>query len=174
MAALVPVLKGIALLNDVKPEPMYKVRPDYTFAGCTPSWSVLSEPGSCYGLTPQDNAVIYKLNPLWSASISGPGQTVAVVEDTHTYDGKGGGTEWTLYRLDIGLGGCSATYTEVDPGCSDPSRNGDDGDVEMANGSAPSAAIVLISRASGRFALGGRIALKTLINASGPYPGVVS
>ena len=177
-AALAPVVKGIASLNDFKPEPMYKVRPDYTFSGCLTTTDLPTEPGTCYGLTPQDNAVIYNLNPLWSAGISGQGQTIVVVEDTDTYDGNGTGSEWALYRAAFGLSGYSGTYTEVHPGCTDPGHNGDDGeaaiDVEMATSFAPSAAVELISCASGTFTFGGQIALQNLINESGPYPGVVS
>ncbi len=64
------------------------------------------------------------------------------------------------------------------PGCSDPGTNGDDGeaaiDVEMATSIAPSAAIENLACPSGTFTFDGLIALQNLINASGPYPGVVS
>ncbi len=44
-AALAPVVKGIASLNDFKPEPMYRSAKDYTYAGCTTS-STNTEPGT--------------------------------------------------------------------------------------------------------------------------------
>ncbi|MFZ0227635.1 MAG: protease pro-enzyme activation domain-containing protein, partial [Mycobacterium sp.] len=98
--ALAPVTKGIVSLNDFKPHAMLKAKPDYTFAGCASSSSLPTEPGTCYAVTPQDNAVIYNINPLWSAGISGQGQTIAVIEDTDTYSGTG---DWTTYRSTFGL-----------------------------------------------------------------------
>jgi hypothetical protein len=175
-AALAPVVKGIASLNDFKPEPMYRLAKDYTIAGsCASSASVPTEPGTCYAVTPQDNAVIYNLNPLWSAGISGQGQTIVLVEDTDTYSGAG---DWNTYRSTFGLSGYSGTYTQLHPGCSDPGTNADDGeaaiDVEVASAIAPSAAIELISCPGGTVTFGGLIALTNMVNAAGPYPGVVS
>jgi len=171
-AALAPVVRGITSLHDFKPEPMYRVRPDYTFAGCTGT----TGPGSCYAVTPQDDAVIYNLNPLWAAGYSGQGQTIAVVEDTDTY---GGAADWNSFRTAFGLSSYSATYSQVHPGsCVDPGTNADDGeaalDVEMATAFAPSAAIELISCPSTTFTFGGIIALANLVNGSGPYPQIVS
>jgi hypothetical protein len=175
-AALAPVIKGIFSLNDFKPEPMYKSAKDYTFAGCT---TLPTQSGTnCYSITPQDNATIYNLNPLFSAGISGQGQTIALVEDTDTYSGSG---DWNTYRSTFGLSTSfpAGTYTQVHPGgCADPGTNGDDGeaaiDVEVASAVAPSAAIELISCPSATLTFGGVLALQNLINGSGPYPGVVS
>ena len=65
-AALMPVVHSIVSLNDFKPHPTYKTKADYTFAGCTSNASSPTEPGSCYAVTPSDDAVIYNLNPLFS------------------------------------------------------------------------------------------------------------
>ena len=46
--------------------------------------------------------------------------------------------------------------------------------MEVATAIAPSAAIQLLSCPSGSVTFGGLIALQNLINAAGPYPGVVS
>jgi hypothetical protein len=182
-AALAPVVKGIFSLNDFKPHPMYKLRPDYTFAGCAASAGVPTEPGTCYGITPQDNQTIYDLNPLYNAGISGQGQTIVLVEDTDTYGvaGSSGKSDWNTYRSVFGLESAfpQGTYTQVHPGgCTDPGTNGDDGeaaiDVEVASGIAPSAAIELISCPSGTLTFGGLIALQNLVNGSAPYPGIVS
>ena len=175
-AALSPVVKGIASLHDFKPEPMYKVRPDYTFAGCASSSTFPTAPGTCYAVTPQDDAVIYGLNGLWAAGITGQGQTIAVVEDTDTYNGA---ADWNSFRTAFGLTGYPGTYSQVHPGsCTDPSTNGDDGeaalDVEMATAFAPGAAVELISCSGGTFTFGGLVALTNLVNAAGPYPGIVS
>ena len=45
----------------------------------------------------------------------GQGNTIVMVEDTDTYDGKGGAPSGR-FTSDFGLSGCSGTYTEVDPG----------------------------------------------------------
>ncbi len=88
--------------------------------------------------------------------------------------------DWNTYRTAFGLASAfpAGTYTQLHPGCTDPGTNADDGeaaiDVEMATGIAPSAAIELISCPSGTLTFGGLIALQNLINAAGPYPGVVS
>ena len=73
-AALAHVVMGPLALNDFKPHPMYRLASDYTFAGCASSTALKTEPGTCYAVTPQDNAVIYNLNPLWTRRIfrSGP------------------------------------------------------------------------------------------------------
>jgi hypothetical protein len=170
-AALAPVIKGIASLNDFKPEAYHKsVRHDFNVGGCASS----SEPtfgGTCYFITPQDDAAIYNTNPLWTAGITGAGQTIAVLEDTDTYNGT---SDWSTYMTTFGLSGYGGTYTQVHPSCSDPGTNEDDSeaaiDVEMASTSAPGAAIENLACASGTFTFGGQIALQNLINGSGPYP----
>src|ERR1017187_7939871 len=72
-AALAPVIKGFASLTDFRPHANHVPVTDYTFAGCTSSTAHPIEPGTCYSMTAQDNAVIYNLNPLWSAGYSGQG-----------------------------------------------------------------------------------------------------
>jgi Pro-kumamolisin, activation domain len=176
-AALAPVIKGIFSLNNFRPHAMNKPVSQYTFAGCTSSSTNPTEPGTCYAVTPQDTQTIYNLTPLYGTGISGQGQTIALMEDTDTY---GGAADWNSYRNAFGLTANfpSGTYTQVHPGCSDPGTNGDDGeaaiDVEVASSVAPSAAIELVSCPSGTVTFGGLIALQNLINAAGPYPGVVS
>jgi hypothetical protein len=180
-AALAPVIKGIASLNDIKPKAMHE--PKYTFAGCSDASPILTEPGTCYGITPQDNQTIYNLNPLYNAGISGQGQTIYLVEDTDTYGtaGSNGASDWNTYRSTFGLSSAFplGSYSQTHPGgCTDPGINGDDGeaaiDVEVASAVAPSAAIQLISCPSVVFTFGGQIALQNLINQNNPTLGVVS
>ena len=175
-AALAPVIKGFASLNDFKPNVNYKTKPDYTFAGCASTASFPTTPGTCYAVTAQDNAVIYNLNPLWAAGITGTGQTIAVIEDTDTYSGT---ADWNNYRTAFGLTGYGGTLTDVHPGgCTAPGTNADDGeaalDVEMATMAAPGAAVQNINCVSGATTFGGLIALTNLVNGAGPYPNVVS
>ncbi len=179
-AAISPVVRGFFSLNDFKPAAHYKVKTDYTFAGCTSATSLPTEPGTCYAVTPQDNAVIYNLNPLWSGGISGQGQTIAVVEDTDIYNATGPSSDFNTYRNAFGLNTAfpSGNLVQAYPGCTDPGTNGDDGeaaiDSEMATAFAPSATIENIACASGGFTFGGILALSNMVNAAGPYPGVVS
>ena len=175
--ALAPAVTGIVSLNDFKPEPMYRVKPDYTFSGCTSSSTHPTYPGACYAITPQDNATIYNLNPLWSAGYTGTGQTIVTVEDTDVYST----TDFSTYRSTFGLSTPypSGNLTQVHPGsCTDPGHNADDGeaalDVEVATAVAPNATIELISCPSTNVTFGGLIALENLINAGGSLPGIVS
>ncbi len=153
-AALAPVIKGIASLSDFRAHPMYQLARDYTFAGCASSVDNPQSPGTCYSVTAQDNAVIYNLNPLWSAGICGQGQTIALTEDNNVYTTGTAETtdsDLTTYRSTFGLSGyTSFSFSTVHPGgCTDPGTGADDGeaaiDVEMATAIAPSAKIELIS-----------------------------
>jgi hypothetical protein len=181
-AALAHVVMGPLALNDFKPHPMYRLASDYTFAGCASSTALKTEPGTCYAVTPQDNAVIYNLNPLWTAGYSGQGQTIAVVEDADSYtpSGKTNSADWTTYRTAFGLTSYSGTFSLVHPGsCTDPGVNGAsleaELDAEVATGIAPSAAIEMISCAdNSALTFGGIIAMQNLINGASPYPGVMS
>ncbi len=182
-AALSNAVVGVVSLNDFKPHAMYKAKTDYTFAGCASTTDRPTGPGTCYAVTPQDTQTIYNLTPLYNAGYSGQGQTIVLVEDTDTYAGAG---DWNYYRKVFGLARnatypvwAEGTYTQAHPGgCTDPGTNADDGeaaiDVEVASAVAPAAKIELISCASGTVTFGGQIAMQNLINASGPYPGVIS
>jgi hypothetical protein len=177
-AALSPVVHSIVALNDFQPHRTIKPRPDYTFAGCTSGASSVTEPGTCYAVTPLDNAVIYNLNPMWSNGYSGQGQTIAVIESTDMYNFPG---DWNSYRTAFGLTGYTGTLSQLHPGsCTDPGAVATSGeeseanlDVEVATGFAPSAAVQLLSCTAGTFGFGGQVALENVLNAAGPYPGVV-
>ena len=162
---------------------MYKMRSDYSFAGCNSSSTLKTEPGTCYVVTPQDNAVIYNLNPLWTAGYSGQGQTIAVVEDADSYtpSGKTNSADWTTYRTAFGLTGYppAPSASCIPSSCTDPGVNGAsleaELDAEVATAIAPSATIEMVSCADGgSLVFGGIIAMQNLINAAGPYPGVMS
>ncbi len=180
-AALAPVIKGFASLNDFRPHAMHKVAPQYTFAGCASSSSLPTEPGTCYAVTPQDDQTIYGLTPLYNAGYSGQGQTIYLVEDTDTYGGSNHLGDWTSYVTTFGLTAQypQGNYALLHPGgCTDPGTNADDSeadlDVEVASAIAPSANIRLISCPSGSFTFGGQIATQNLINESSPTLGVIS
>jgi subtilase family serine protease len=69
-AALAPVVGGIVSLHDFRSKPMHtsarKPDPNFTY-------------GSSHYLAPADFAAIYDLAPLYQASISGSGESVAIV-----------------------------------------------------------------------------------------------
>jgi len=93
-AALAPVVKGIASLNDFRPKPCTSGRSRFIPLPAAPLPRSRLSPAPCYFVTPQDDAAIYNLNPLWSQGITGAGQTVAVIEDTDTYNGTG---DWSTF-----------------------------------------------------------------------------
>jgi len=170
--ALAPAVAGVVSLHDFRPDPMYRPRAEYTVA----------ENGKRhYLVVPGDLAMIYNLNPLFSAGISGQGQTIVVIENTDVY----ATADWTSFRSVFGLSSYTdGSFTEIHPAppsgsdnCSDPGANNADieaaVDAEYASAAAPSAAIVLASCAD-TTTFGGLIALQNLLNASTTPPALVS
>ena len=169
-AALAGVVDGVVSLNDFRPHTNFKPRPAYTF----------TSGGSTYqAVVPGDLAKIYNLNPLFSAGISGQGQTIVAIEDTNVYNTA----DWTTFRSTFGLSGyTSGSFTQVHPTGSSTCNNpgtiaGNEGeaelDVEWASAAAPSAAIELASCKDTSTTFGGLIALQNLVNGSSP-PAIVS
>jgi subtilase family serine protease len=169
-AALANVVGGVVSLNDFRPHTNFKRRSAYTF----------SSGGSTYhAVVPGDLAKIYNLTPLFSAGISGQGQTVVAIEDTNVYSTA----DWTTFRSTFGLSGyTSGSLTQVHPtgssACSNPgtvagNESEAELDVEWASAGAPSAAIELASCADTSTTFGGLIALENLLNGSAP-PAIVS
>jgi len=175
-AALAGVIKGVFALNDFKPVPLYRNAAQFTFAGCSPSTTVPTEPGVCNAVTPADNQTIYNLNPLYAAGISGKGQTIVLLEDTDLYTVA----DWNTYRKTFGLSRPYpyGTLQQIHPDCDAPGANGDDGeaaiDVEVASAIAPNATIQLVACPSGDFTFGGLIAMQNMINDSATPPAIVS
>jgi uncharacterized membrane protein len=171
-AALSAAVVGVVSLHDFRPRPMLKPRAEYTF----------TSGGATYeAVVPGDLATIYNLKPLFSAGISGQGQTVVVIEDTDVYSTS----DWSTFRSTFGLSSFSSgSFSQVHPApptgsnnCSDPGVNGDDVeailDAEYASAAAPSAAIELAS-CTDTSTFGGLIALQNLLNESSTPPAVVS
>ncbi len=168
-AALAPAVIGVVSLHDFKPRAMHKLRAQYT------------EGGGYYLVVPGDLATIYNLNPLFTAGISGQGQTIAVIEDTNVYTTA----DWTKFRSVFGLSSYTgATFTTVHPApptgtnnCTNPGVNSDDEeailDAEYASAAAPSADIELASCLD-TSTFGGLIALQNLLNGSSAPPALVS
>jgi len=179
-SALAPVVAGVVSLHDFRPHAMHKMHqalPQFTFP----------DPlgGTAYALVPADLAKIYNLNPLFSAGISGQGQTIALIEDTDVFSAN----DWSTFRSTLGLAGYTgASFNQVHPPAppSQPANNcGSPGvispndaeailDAEWASASAPSASILMAACADTSTTFGGLIAIQNLINATTPPPSILS
>jgi len=177
-AALAPVLAGVVSLHDFRPHTMYKMRRpkgQFTFPD--------SLGGTNYAVVPADLATIYNLNPLFSAGLSGQGQTIVLIEDTDVFSAS----DWSSFRSTLGLSGyTSASFTQVHPRpSSGPNNCGAPGvfapndaeailDAEWASAAAPSAAIEMAACADTTTTFGGLIAVQNLINANSVPPSIMS
>ena len=168
--ALAGVVNGVVSLHNFMPHTNFKRHSDYTF----------SSGGSTYqAVVPADLATIYNFNPLFTAGISGKGQTIVVIEDTNVYSTA----DWTSFRSTFGLSTyTSGSFTQVHPtgssSCSNPgtvagAESEAELDAEWASAGAPSAAIQLASCADSSTTFGGLIALENLLGETSP-PAVVS
>src|SRR5467141_1534589 len=179
-AALAPVIAGLVSLHDFRPHAMHhlhKTNTEFTFTDVLRSAN--------YAVVPADLAQMYNLNPLFSAGISGQGQTIVLIEDTDVFSAA----DWSNFRQTFGLSGyTSASFTQVHPpapptqpgnNCAAPgviALNAGEAilDAEWASASAPSAAIEMAACADTSTTFGGLIAIQNLINASTPPPSIMS
>ena len=177
-AALASVIAGVVSLHDFRPHALYHLRKankEFTFTDAFGN--------TTYALVPADLAKIYNLNPLFSAGISGQGQTIVLIEDTDVFSAS----DWSAFRQTLGLSGyTSASFTQVHPpspsgpnNCGAPGTFAPDDaeailDAEWASASAPSAAIEMAACANTSATFGGLIAVQNLINAGTPPPSIMS
>jgi subtilase family serine protease len=171
-AALASVVVGVASLNDFMPKPlMLKPRANFTFpcTGCPDGFNNTEQ----YDEAPADFATIYNVAPLYKAKkpITGKGQTVVVLEDTDVRSG-----DVATFRSAFGLSSYSGTFKQIHPGpgCSDPGKNGAEGeaalDAEWAGAVAPDADVKLASCADTATNFGGFIAAQNLLDSKSPPP----
>ena len=193
-AALASAVKGIVSLNDFRPRTMMKRVPHGEGIGVTfgPNCGFLTglrdTSPNCEALMPADLATIYNLSPVFSAGVTGKGQTIVVIEDEDAYSLG----DWSSFRKVAGLartypyGSISQTHPAPPTGpnnCTDPGDLNDTTDdevaidMEWASAAAPNAAIqVAVCKDSGS-TFGGLIALENLLNAPGANttgPAIVS
>ena len=133
-AAIAPAVEGVRNLNDFRPRAQHTV----PRAGFTSSQS-----GSVF-FAPPDIATVYNIGPLYSASINGTGQVIAVAGQS------------AIQLSDIENFQSAANLTKKDPlqvlvpGTGEPqvSANGDEGesdiDVEWAGATAPGATVAFV------------------------------
>ena len=173
-AALLPVVSGIASLNDFKPHALNHPRVAANVRG-VPAGN--AGQGEQY-LGAADLATIYNFNPLLKAGITGKGVTIAVVEDTDQYNLG----DWSTFRSVFGLdkaypeGTLIQTTPKGTSKCKPAGFNGDDVeaaiDVDWASAAAPNAAIVSAA-CKDTTQFGGFLALANLLEEKVP-PQVVS
>jgi subtilase family serine protease len=192
-AALTPAVKGIVSLNDFRPRTMMKRVPhgkgELTFAmSCGFLTGLRDATTNCEALMPADLATIYNLNPVFSAGITGKGQTIVVIEDEDAYSLG----DWNSFRKVAGLartypyGNIAQTHPAPPTGtnnCSDPGDLNDTTDdevaidMEWASAAAPNALIQVAVCNDTSTTFGGLIALENLLNAPGASttgPAIVS
>jgi hypothetical protein len=135
-----------------------------------------------YALVPADLETIYNLTPLYTAGITGKGETIVTVEDTNLFTTA----DYTKFRSEFGLTAyTSGSLTTVHPApvsgnanCTNPGvpAGGDDGeaalDVEYASAAAPNATVELAS-CKDTATFGGLIAIENIINAA-THPTIIS
>lgn len=159
-AALAPVVKGLAALNDFKPKTQTVgarrgalatniPAVNYVTPSSTPLYT--STTSGAHYVTPGDAATIFNSTPLLSSGVDGTGQTIAVL----------GRTDITLsdvqqFRSMFGLKKNDPTFTVIGD---DPGFNADDIeaylDVEWAGGMAPGAAVNFVVGGTNYFTQGG-------------------
>lgn len=176
--ALAPAVAGAVSLHDFRPHNMArpKVRPAARID--SPEYTGTSGGSPYQAVVPADLATIYDFNPLFTAGITGAGQTIAVIEDSNLYRNS----DWTNFRTAFGLSQYStASLTTVHPepttgtnNCASPGINSDDSeaiiDAEWASAAAPGAAIVVASCADTGVTVGVFIATQNVVNENNATP----
>ena len=144
-----------------------------------PGYTLSTEGGTDYAVTPQDLATIYDFNPARNgaaglgAPLTGAGAKVIVAEQTDIRP-----ADWYAFRAAFGLSGYAGSLQLVHPGgCADPGFTADEGeaalDGEWAAAAAPGAIIVEASCAGTAATFGVMTTLQNLV-ASGPTGAVIS
>src|SRR5229473_2779886 len=179
-AALAPVIAGVVSLHDFRPHTMHHLRKG---SAQFTSTDILGD--VTYAVVPADLAKIYNLNALFTAGISGQGQTIALIEDSDVFSSS----DWNTFRQTFGLESYSSgSFTQVHPpappplpgnNCAAPGAFAPDEveailDAEWASASAPSAAIEMAVCKNTSTTFGGLIAIQNLINATTPPPSIIS
>jgi subtilase family serine protease len=133
------LVAGVVSLHDFRLKMMNtgarQVQPDYTN-------------GSTHYLSPGDFAIIYDLNPLYSAEINGSGQKIAIVGRTHPSTAV---SDWATFRSTMGLPANTPTIivNGTDPGDLGFDEDTEaDLDVEWSGAVAKNASILFVTSAS--------------------------
>ena len=178
--ALTPAVAGVASLHNFFPKPqfrataareMQKHKPLYTFpAGCSESTSSSNQNPCSYGVGPAD---FYKIYNVPSSSLTGAGETIAIVSDSDIALSNGNATQPSdvdAFRTIFNLPAINFEEIETDP-ATDPGVSGPDGDEveavldsEWSGAIAPSAKIDLVVTASTGNTFGGDLSAQYIID----------
>lgn len=90
-AALAPLVRGVAPMNDFRAKPYVKVAGTATYSRSTgkaiPEWTVPNNYGTAnpyaYPVTPEDFATQYDLAPLYKAGTNGSGETIGIINESN-------------------------------------------------------------------------------------------
>jgi len=169
-AALAPVVLGVASLHDFMPKPSAK-KPMAPFTFNCKNCPDGFDNAELYFEAPPDFATIYNVTPLYKKGVTGEGQTVVPLEDTDINP-----ADVATFRSAFGLSSYSGTFTIIHPGpgCSDPGKNGAEGeaalDAEWGGAVAPDADVKLASCADTATNFGAFIAAQNLLDEKTPPP----
>jgi len=145
-AALAPVVKGVASLNNFPRKPQSHsigvFERDWQSGRVKPQFTLTGESATYYALGPADFATIYNSAPLLQGGDNGSGQTIAIVGLTNINL-----QDVTDFRTLFGLGAgkTSVVLDGPDPGIVAAEEMESLLDVEWANAVAPGATVVLVS-----------------------------
>ena len=147
-AALAPVVAGIVSLHDFRPVP--HIRRVGSFhrsksGAVTPLYSPPGNSGQFFPLAPADFAKIYNVVPLWTAGITGTGQSIAVLGESNikvqdVVDFR------TIFSLPQNFSSQNVILNGVDPRLN-ASEIESDLDIQWAGAVAPGATIDFITSA---------------------------
>jgi subtilase family serine protease len=171
--ALIPVISGVASLNNFPRKPMSRLvgaftksttkgntvrrQPGLTVTGC--DTGVLNAT-DCFVVGPTDLATIYNVLPLWNANVDGSGVTIAIVGDSNINI-----ADTHNFRSIFGL---PTNDPKVVLAGTEPRLNGDEIeanlDVQWSGAVATGANIDLVIAASTDTTFGGDIAAEFVIN----------
>jgi len=152
-AALTPAVAGIDSLHDFPRKGMnryvgqYSVKTHQLTSPAEPAYTVACGNGDeCYFLTPYDFATIYDVQALWTSSIDGSGQTIAIVGRTDVYP-QDATNFWQLFGLTVPANKLNIIYNGYPP-----EVNGDepeaDIDIQWSGAVAPQATIDFVTSES--------------------------
>ncbi|PYT57800.1 MAG: hypothetical protein DMG35_19630, partial [Acidobacteria bacterium] len=147
-AALALVVAGIVSLHDFRPVPhVLRVGSFHRSksGAVTPLYSPPGNSGQFFPLAPADFAKIYKVAPLWTAGITGTGQSIAVLGESNikvqdVVDFR------TIFSLPQNFSSQNVILNGVDPGLN-ASEIESDLDIQWAGAVAPGAKIDFITSA---------------------------
>ncbi len=86
-AALAPLIKGVAPLNDFRARPQLRILGQASYSRlthrATTQWTLPNGSDTIYALAPEDFATQYDLGPLYKAGVNGAGQTIGIINESN-------------------------------------------------------------------------------------------